>query len=73
MSLTEYVLGGAAERGDKPALIDGASGAVTTYAELAERVRAVAAGSQPTASGRGDTVGLLGAEQRRRGRSPTTR
>ena len=38
VSLGEYVMGGAAARGDKPALIDGPSGAVMTYAELAERV-----------------------------------
>ena len=59
VSLTEYVLGGAAERGDKPALIDGPSGEVTTYAELAERVRAVAGGLAEAGIGRGDTVALL--------------
>jgi acyl-CoA synthetase (AMP-forming)/AMP-acid ligase II len=59
LSLTEYVLGGAAERGDKPALIDGVSGAVTTYAELAERVADVAAALSADGIGPGDTVGLL--------------
>ena len=59
VSLTEYVLGGAAARGEKPALIDGASGAVTTYAELAERVRAAAAGLAAKGIGPGDAVGLL--------------
>ena len=59
VSLTEYVLGGAEERGDKPALIDGASGAVTTYAELAQRVRAAAAGLAAAGVGPGDAVGLL--------------
>ena len=52
LSLTEYVLGGAAARGDKPALIDGASGAVTTYADFAQRVRSVAAGLAARESGR---------------------
>jgi acyl-CoA synthetase (AMP-forming)/AMP-acid ligase II len=59
VSLTEYVLGAAAGRGDKPALVDGASGAVTTYAELAERVSAVAAGLAADGIGPGDAVGLL--------------
>src|SRR5215207_10063727 len=60
VSLTEYVLGGAEQRGDKPALIDGASGAVTTYAELAQRIRAAAAGLAAEGIGPGDAVGLLG-------------
>jgi acyl-CoA synthetase (AMP-forming)/AMP-acid ligase II len=60
VSLTEYVLGAAAGRGDKPALIDAASGAVTTYAELVERVAAVAAGLAAEGIGPGDAVGLLG-------------
>jgi acyl-CoA synthetase (AMP-forming)/AMP-acid ligase II len=59
VSLTEYVLGGAEPRGDKPALIDGASGATTTYAELAQRVRATAAGLAAEGIGPGDAVGLL--------------
>ena len=59
VSLTEYVLGGAAGRGDKPALIDGAGGAVTTYAELAERVATVAAGLAAEGIEPGDAVGLL--------------
>ena len=59
VSLTEYVLGGAEERGDKPALIDGASGAVTTYADLAQSVRAAAAGLAAAGVGPGDAVGLL--------------
>jgi acyl-CoA synthetase (AMP-forming)/AMP-acid ligase II len=59
VSLTEYVLEGAEARGDKPALIEGVSGAVTTYAELARRVRAVAAGLAAAGIGKGDTVALL--------------
>jgi acyl-CoA synthetase (AMP-forming)/AMP-acid ligase II len=60
VSLSEYVLGRAAERGDKPALVDGVSGAVMTYAELADRVAAVAAGLAGAGVGPGDAVGLLG-------------
>jgi acyl-CoA synthetase (AMP-forming)/AMP-acid ligase II len=60
VSLTEYVLGGTAERAAKPALIDGMSGAVTTYGELAERVAAVAGGLAADGIGPGDAVGLLG-------------
>ncbi len=59
VSVTEYVLGGAAGRGDKPALIDGASGAVTTYSELVQQVRSVAAGLAAEGIGQGDAVGLL--------------
>jgi acyl-CoA synthetase (AMP-forming)/AMP-acid ligase II len=54
------VLGGAAARGDKPALIDGASGAVTTYAELVQRVRATAVAFAEQGIGKGDAIGLLG-------------
>ena len=59
VSVTEYVLGEAAGRGEKPALIDGASGAVTTYAELAGGVASVAAGLAAEGIGPGDAVGLL--------------
>jgi acyl-CoA synthetase (AMP-forming)/AMP-acid ligase II len=59
VSLTEYVLGGAAARGDKPALVDGATGEVTTYAQLAERVGAVAAALAADGIGKGDVVALL--------------
>ena len=59
-SLTQYVLGRAAARGDKPALIDGVSGAVTTYAEFADRVGRAAAGLASEGIGPGDAVGLLG-------------
>ena len=73
VSLSEYVLGGAAERGDKPALIDGADGAVTTYAEFADQVARAAAGLAAEGIGPGDAVGLLGPELAPTGRSPSTR
>src|SRR5215207_2433845 len=60
VSLTEYVLGGAAERGDKPALVDGATGAVTTYAELADQVARTASGLAAEGIRPGDAIGLLG-------------
>ncbi|HEY1237585.1 MAG TPA: AMP-binding protein [Solirubrobacterales bacterium] len=60
LSLTAYVLGGARARGDHPALIDGASGEVTTYAELADRVDEVAAWLQGQGISKGDVVGLVG-------------
>jgi acyl-CoA synthetase (AMP-forming)/AMP-acid ligase II len=60
ISLTEYVLGGAVERGDKPALVDGATGAVTTYAELADRIARTAAGLAAEGIGPGDAIGLVG-------------
>jgi acyl-CoA synthetase (AMP-forming)/AMP-acid ligase II len=61
VSLTEYVVGGAAGRGDKAALIDGATGAVTTYAEFADQVARTASGLAAEGIGPGDAVGLLGA------------
>jgi acyl-CoA synthetase (AMP-forming)/AMP-acid ligase II len=60
VTLTEHVLGGATGRGDEPAFIDGASGEVTTYAQLAARVDEVAAHLQSRGIGKGDVVGLVG-------------
>ena len=60
VTLTEHVLGGAAERGDHPAFIDEASGDVTTYAEFAARVDAVAALLQSRGIVKGSVVGLVG-------------
>ena len=65
-------LGGAAGRGDKPAIVDGATGAVTTYAELADQVARVAAGLAAEGIGPGDAVGLLGPNTPA-GPSPSTR
>jgi acyl-CoA synthetase (AMP-forming)/AMP-acid ligase II len=59
-TLFEHVLGGAAARGDHPAIIEGLGGEVTTYAELAARVDAGAALLQSKGIGKGDVVGLVG-------------
>ncbi len=60
VAMPEYVMGGAAARGDHPAIIDGATGEVTTYAELAAKVDAVAAELQAEGIGKGDVVALVG-------------
>src|SRR5919202_6767774 len=52
--LTEFVLARAGELGDKPALIDAPSGRTISYAQLAESVRAVAAGLTARGFGKGD-------------------
>ena len=43
VSITEYVLGRAAARGDKPAIVEGATGRTLTYAHLVDLVRRAAA------------------------------
>jgi acyl-CoA synthetase (AMP-forming)/AMP-acid ligase II len=53
-SFTDFVLAGAGELGDKPALIDAPSGRTITYAGLAESVRAVAAGLAERGFGKGE-------------------
>ncbi|HEX6586210.1 MAG TPA: AMP-binding protein [Solirubrobacterales bacterium] len=60
VTLTEHVIGGAAARGDRPAFIDGPSGRVTSYAEVAARADAVAAALQGRGIERGDVVALVG-------------
>jgi acyl-CoA synthetase (AMP-forming)/AMP-acid ligase II len=60
VAMPEYVLGGAAARGDHPAFVDGASGEITTYAEVAARVDASAAALQGRGVGKGDVVALVG-------------
>ena len=60
LAMPEYVLGGAAARGDHPAFIDGATGATTTFAEFVAKVDAVAATLQTHGIGRGDVVALVG-------------
>jgi acyl-CoA synthetase (AMP-forming)/AMP-acid ligase II len=54
-----FVLDGLAARGDKPALIDGPTGRVLTYAALAAGIDRVAAGLAARGFGRGDVFGIL--------------
>jgi acyl-CoA synthetase (AMP-forming)/AMP-acid ligase II len=60
VTLSDYVLGDAEARGSKPAIVDGPSGKVSTYAELDERVGAVAAGLQAKRVEKGDVIALIG-------------
>src|SRR5215204_3374341 len=57
--LTEFVFGLAAEHAERPALIDGVSGRVLTYAQLAGAVRAAAAGLARRGFRKGDVLALL--------------
>ena len=63
LSVTDYVIGSAADRGDSPALIDGVTGDSTTYAELSERVATTAARFGQLGVGRGDVVALMSRNQ----------
>ncbi|PRX51030.1 acyl-CoA synthetase (AMP-forming)/AMP-acid ligase II [Prauserella shujinwangii] len=63
--LTDYVLGGAAARGGKVALVDGVTGERLTYAELAAAVAAGAAGFARLGVGPGDVVALVSHNQPR--------
>ncbi|MGH8931982.1 MAG: AMP-binding protein [Egibacteraceae bacterium] len=58
-SLPAFVLEHAAERGDKPALIDGPSGRTLTYAELAWMVGRTAAGLDAEGFRKGDVLAIL--------------
>ena len=53
--LTDFVLANAERLGDKPALIDATTGRTVTYRQLAESVRAMAAGLAERGFGKGDT------------------
>lgn len=57
--ITSFVLQKVKERGDKPALIDGPSGRVVTYAKLAESISRVAAGLAKRGFKKGDVFGIL--------------
>jgi acyl-CoA synthetase (AMP-forming)/AMP-acid ligase II len=58
VSLTEYVLRRAEALGEKPALVDGASGRTITFGQLPGMVRTVAAGLARRGIGKGDVVAL---------------
>jgi acyl-CoA synthetase (AMP-forming)/AMP-acid ligase II len=60
LTMAEYVMGGAAGRGEHPAIIDGSTGTVTTYADLAAQVDAVAARLQAHGIRKGDVIALVG-------------
>src|SRR5215470_13234578 len=59
LPLTAYVLAGAAGREDRPALIDGASGRVLTYADLETAVRSLAGGLAASGFAKGDVLALM--------------
>ncbi|MDQ2937538.1 MAG: AMP-binding protein, partial [Acidobacteriota bacterium] len=57
--ITTFVLQKAKERGDKPALIDGPTGRVLTYAKLVESISRVAASLAKRGFKKGDVFGIL--------------
>ncbi len=59
LPLTSFVLARAAELGDKPALIEGASGRVMTYTELDQAVRSLAGGLVARGFGKGQVLALM--------------
>ncbi|MDX6667180.1 MAG: hypothetical protein QOK04_560 [Solirubrobacteraceae bacterium] len=56
--VTSYVLEHAAERGERPALIDGTSGRELSYAGLEKAVRSLAAGLSARGFGKGDVLAV---------------
>src|ERR1700730_13273939 len=56
--ITDYVLRHAARLGDKPALIDGPTGRVLTYRQLADGVKRTAAGLAKRGFGKGDVFAI---------------
>src|ERR1700674_1312606 len=57
--ITPFVLQKAKMLGDKPALIDGPTGRVVTYAKLAESVARAAAGLHARGFKQGDVFGIM--------------
>lgn len=57
--ITQFVLQNAAERGDKPALIDGPSGRSIKYSELAGQIARVAASLAKRGLRKGEVFGIL--------------
>ena len=58
VALTPFLLERAADRGDKPAFIDGPSGRVLTYRGWADAVRSVAAGLHQRGFRKGDVLAI---------------
>ena len=59
ITLTDYVLARAPELGDKPALIDGSTGRILTYAALDRAVHGLADGLHTDGFAAGDVLALL--------------
>ena len=58
-ALTTYVLGGAEDLGDKPALIDGPTGRILSYSALLAAIRSLAGGLVSYGLAKGDVVALM--------------
>lgn len=58
LALAPFVLEHAAERGEQPALVDGGSGRVLTYADLERGVRAIAAGLAAHGFAKGEVLAV---------------
>src|SRR5579859_7038182 len=56
--ITDFVFARGAERGDKPAIVDGASGRTLTYADLMDAIRRTAAGLASRGFIKGDVLGI---------------
>jgi acyl-CoA synthetase (AMP-forming)/AMP-acid ligase II len=59
LSVPQFVLAGAAERADRPALVDGLSGETITHGELAFYVERMAAALAARGIGKGDVVAVF--------------
>lgn len=59
VALPHFVLAKAAERGDKPALIEALTGRVITYSELVESIRRVAVNLSQRGFKKGEVFGIL--------------
>ncbi len=58
VDITSFVFENAADRADKPALIDGPSGRTLTYGELERGIRSLAAGLASRGFGKGDVLAV---------------
>src|SRR6266404_6039338 len=59
ISVTQFVLGRAEQLGDKPALIEGSTGRIISYAELVSSVRNVAASLSARGFKQGEVFGIF--------------